>query len=97
MRQINIELSKTAQDEEQERRVREYEIAKVQEQLLRERSKSDAIEAAEQERQRRIAEREAVESSDERERALKQELAVQVRSSSPSLSLVACGVQCPLS
>lgn len=86
MRQINIEFSKSAQNEEQERRVREYDIAKVQEQLLRERSKSDAIEAAEQERQRRIAEREAIESSDGHERVLKQELAVQVRSSSPKVT-----------
>lgn len=80
VRQINIEYSKTAQDEEQERRVREYEVAKVQDQLLREHSRSEAIEAAEQERLRRISEAQATQELDDQERARKQALAVQVSS-----------------
>jgi hypothetical protein len=57
VRQINIEYSIAAEEEEQQRRVCEYEITKVQEQLLRERSKSEAVAAIECERARRLSER----------------------------------------
>jgi len=56
VRQINIEYSIAAEEEEQQRRVCEYEITKVQEQLLRERSKSEAVAAIECERARRLSE-----------------------------------------
>lgn len=78
VRQINIEYTISAADAEQERRVREYEIAKVHEQMLREQNKKQAIEAAEAERNRRLQELEAIESLTLEERAEQQQLAVQV-------------------
>lgn len=56
VRQINVEFTIAAEEEEQQRRVHEYEVAKVQEQLLRERSKSEAVAAMENERARRLSE-----------------------------------------
>lgn len=78
VRQINIEYTISAAEEEQERRVREYEIAKVHEQMLREQNKKQAIEAAEAERDRRVQELEEIENLSLEERAEQQQLAVQV-------------------
>lgn len=78
VRQINIEYTISAAEEEQERRVREYEVAKVHEQMLREQNKKQAIEAAEAERDRRVQELEDIENLSLEERAEQQLLAVQV-------------------
>ena len=76
VRQINIEYSITAAEEEKERRLREYDVAKVQEQLVRERRKSDATKAIEEERQRRISNMQQGEKQEATERNQKQQAAV---------------------
>lgn len=73
MRQINVEFSIAAEQEEQQRRVGEYEVAKVQEQLLRERSKSEAIAAIERERERRLSELQSDDQAAESERLEQQD------------------------
>ncbi|GLE04409.1 hypothetical protein PINS_up013351 [Pythium insidiosum] len=76
VRQINIEYSIAAAEEEKERRVREYEVAKVQEQLFRERNKALAVAATEAERERRVSDAEASQLADEEARKQAQQRAV---------------------
>jgi hypothetical protein len=73
VRQINIEYSIAAEEEEQQRRVCEYEITKVQEQLLRERSKSEAVAAIECERARRLSELQSEDQEVENQRLEQQD------------------------
>jgi hypothetical protein len=78
VRQINIEFSITAAEEEKQRRVRELENATAQEELLRERNAAAATAAIESERLRRMEEIEQVAVQNEAERRRSQQCAVEV-------------------